>query len=84
MSTDDGKTSAGRARGHSMYSTLRATTYDQVTGSELQGHHASISAARLREHASAEFTRGPIAQEIKTSLLTAALHVAGMCSHAIL
>jgi hypothetical protein len=84
MSPDNGKASAGRVRGHSMYSSLRATTHYRVTGGELQGDHAGISAAHLREHASANFTRGPIAQETKTPLLTAALQVASKCSHAIL
>jgi hypothetical protein len=80
MSGNNRKISASRARGHSMYSTLKATSDHQATVGELQVDHAGIGAEHLRKNASPEFTRGSVAQETKTSLLTAALQTAGKSS----
>jgi hypothetical protein len=84
MSANNRKTSAGRARGHSMYSSLKATTDDQITGGEFHGDYTGISAARLREHPSPDFNRGSIAQEAKPSLLATALQAARKSTRAIL
>jgi hypothetical protein len=80
--------SSGRARGHSMWSTLRATSQEQIPGGyELQGGHAGISSSRLREsldpgQPSQELSnaipgRGRIVSESRVSLLTTALQAAG-------
>jgi hypothetical protein len=80
MSGNNGKISVGRARGHSMYSTLKATSDYQAAVGELQVDHAGISAEHLRKNASLEFTRGSVTQKAKTSLLTVALQTAGKSS----
>jgi hypothetical protein len=83
MSGNNEKISAGRARGHSMYSTLKAMSDYQAAVGELQVDHAGISAEHLRKNASPEFTHGPVAQDVKTSLLTAALQSTGKSSNAM-
>jgi hypothetical protein len=81
-------TSAGRARGYSMWSTLRATTQEQNAGAEHVANHAGISFARLREHSDQDISpgravqrpsvgSGRIVSESRVSLLTTAIQAAG-------